>query len=118
MLSWSRGHVRDRSVDPHTARHAMFDFLKSMIGKVATPPTEAESSIGKEVAVDLGRLAAISPDLAQRAIAYVLTGENSSVLLQLEQQAKPVQAALSQFPHTGTSTADKAAIQAAIKARN
>jgi len=96
----------------------MFDFLKSIIGKRGMPLTEAESSIGKEIAVDLGRLAAISPDLAQRTIAYVLTGENGSVLLQLEQQAKSVQAALSQFQLTVLSAADKAAVEAAIKARN
>jgi len=96
----------------------MFDFLKSMIGKPGMPLTEAESRIGKEIAVDLGRLSAISPDLAQRTIAYVLTDENGSVLLQLEQQAKSVQTALTQYEHTGASAADKAAIQAAIKARN
>src|ERR1700760_1100667 len=96
----------------------MFDFLKSMIGKSGTPQTEAQSSIGKEIALDLGRLAAISPELAQRTIAYVLTGENSSVLHQLEQQAQSVQAALSQHEHTAASPAEKAAIQAATKARN
>src|SRR5215813_11060759 len=96
----------------------MFDFLKSMIGKPGTPLTEAESSIGKEVAADLGRLSTISPDLAQRTIAYVLKGENSSVLLQLEQQAKSVQTALSQYQHSIASAADKAVVEAAIKARN
>jgi HEAT repeats len=118
MLSWGRGHVRDGSIALQTGRHAMFDFLKSMIGKRGMPLTEAESSLGKEIAVDLGRLATISPDLAQRTIAYVLTDENGSVLLQLEQQAKSVQAALSQFQPTVVSAADKAAVQAAIKARN
>jgi hypothetical protein len=118
MLSWGRGHVRDGRIALQNGMHAMFDFLKSMIGKRGMPLTEAESSIGKEIAVDLGRLAAISPDLAQRTIVYVLTGENGSVLLQLEQQAKSVQAALSQFQPTVLSAADKAAVQAAIKARN
>jgi len=96
----------------------MFDFLKSMIGKTGMPLTEAESSIGKEIAVDLGRLAAISPDLAQRTIAYVLTGENGSVLLQLEQQANSVQTALSPYQHGATSAAAGAAIGAAIKSRS
>src|SRR5690348_3038410 len=111
MLSWGRGHDRDGGITLKTGRHAMFDFLKSMIGKRGMPLTEAESSIGKEIAVDLGRLAAISPDLAQRTIAYVLTGENSSVLLQLEQQAKSVQAALSPYQHGATSAATGAAIK-------
>jgi hypothetical protein len=53
-----------------------------------------------------------------RTIAYVLTGENSSVLLQLEQQAKEVQSALSQYPHAGMAAATQAEVQAAIKARN
>ena len=97
----------------------MFDFLKSVIGKQrATPPAGVEDVTAKEIAIDLKRLGVISPDLAERTIAYVLTGENGSVLLQLEQQAKPVQAALSQYQHAAMPDAGKAEVQAAIKARN
>ena len=99
----------------------MFEFLKSVIGKgkqAGRPPTEAEDVTAREIAVDLKRLEAISPELAQRTIVYVLTGEGSSVLLQLEQQAKAVQTALSQYQHAATPTATQAEVQTAIKARN
>ena len=82
------------------------------------PPTEAEDVTAREIAVDLKRLEAISPELAQRTIAYVLTGEGSTVLLQLEQQAKTVQTALSQYQHAAMPTATQAEVQTAIKARN
>ncbi len=81
------------------------------------PPTEAEDVTAREIAVDLKRLEAISPELAQRTIVYVLTGEGSSVPLQLEQQAKAVQTALSQYQHA-MPTATQAEVQTAIKARN
>ena len=99
----------------------MFDFLKSVIGKgkqAGLPATEAEDVTAREIAVDLKRLEAISPELAQRAILYVLTGEGSSVLLQLEQQAKAVQTALGQYQHAAMPTAKRAEAQAATKARN
>src|SRR6266566_4888353 len=99
----------------------MFDFLKSLIGigkRSGMPPTGAEDVTAREIAVDLKRLEAISPELAQRTITYVLTGEGSSVLLQLEQQAKAVQTALSQYQYAGTQTATQAQVQTAIKARS
>jgi hypothetical protein len=99
----------------------MFDFLKSVIGKgkqAGMPPTEAEDVTAREIAVDLKRLEAISPELAQRTIVYVLTGEGSSVLLQLEQQAKAVQTALSQYQHAANPTATQAEVQTAVKARS
>jgi hypothetical protein len=99
----------------------MFDFLKSVISKgkqAGMPSTEADDLTAREIAVDLKRLEAISPELAQRTIAYVLTGEGSSVLLQLEQQAKAVQTALSQYQHAAMPTATQAEVQTAIKARN
>ena len=85
----------------------MFDFLKSIIGigkRAGMPPTQDEGVTAREIAVDLKRLEAISPELAQRAIAYVLTGEGSSVLLQLELEALELRlglldiAALMQLP--------------------
>jgi hypothetical protein len=99
----------------------MFDFLKSVMGmgkQPGMPPTEADSVTAREIAVDLKRLEAIGSELAQRTIAYVLTGEGSSILLQLEQRAKDVQSALSQYPHAGMAAATQAQVQAAIKARN
>jgi hypothetical protein len=99
----------------------MFEFLKSVIGKgkqAGRPPTEADDVTAREIAVDLKRLEAISPELAQRTMVYVLTGEGSPVLLQLEQQAKAVQTALSQYQHAATPTATQAEVQTAIKARN
>jgi hypothetical protein len=99
----------------------MFDFLKSVmdIGKLAgMPPTDGDGATAREIAVDLKRLETISPELAQRTIVYVLTGEGSSVLLQLEQQANAVQTALSQYQHAAMPTATQAAVQSAIKARN
>ena len=99
----------------------MFDFLKSVIGKgkpAGMPPTGAEDITAREIAVDLKRLEAISPELAQRTIVYVLTGEGSSVLLQLEQQAKAVQTALSPYHYAVKPTAAQAEVQSAIKARN
>lgn len=99
----------------------MFDFLKSVIGmgkSAEMPPTGAEGVTAGEIAVDLKRLEAISPELAQRTIVYVLTGEGSSVLLQLEQQAGAVQAAFNQYQHAGMSTATQAQVQRAIKARS
>jgi hypothetical protein len=68
----------------------MFDFLKSVIGigePAGMPATEADNVTAAEIVVDLKRLEAVSPELAQRTIVYVLTGEASSVLLQLEQPA-------------------------------
>ena len=99
----------------------MFDFLKSVIGKgkqAGMPSTEADDVTAREISVDLKRLEAISLELAQRTIVYVLTGEGSSVLLQLEQQAKTVQTALSQYQHAAMPTATQAEVQTAIKARN
>jgi hypothetical protein len=99
----------------------MFDFLKSKIGRgkqAGMPPTEAEAVTAREIAVDLKRLEAISPQIAQRTIVYVLTGEGSSVLLELEQQAKAVQTALGQYHHAAMSPATQAEVQTAIKARN
>jgi hypothetical protein len=99
----------------------MFDFLKSVIGKgkqAGMPATEAEDVAAREIAVDLKRLEAISPELAQRTVVYVLTGEGSSVLLSLEQQAKAVQTALRQNQYAAVPTATQAEVQAAIKARN
>jgi hypothetical protein len=99
----------------------MFDFLKSVIGngrQAGMPPTDADDLTAREIAIDLKRLQAISPELAQRTIVYVLTGEGSSVLLSLEQQAKAVQTALSQYRHAAMPTATQAELQAAIKARN
>lgn len=98
----------------------MFDFLKSVIGKGkrAGMPPEADKVTAREIAVDLKRLEAISPELAKRTVAYVLTGEGSSVLLQLEQQTRAVQTALSHYQHSITPTTGQAVIQAAIKARN
>jgi hypothetical protein len=99
----------------------MFDFLKSVIGKgkqAGIPSTEADDVTAREISVDLKRLEAISLELAQRTIVYVLTGEGSSVLLQLEQQAKTVQTALSQYQHAAMPTATQAEVQTAIKARN
>jgi hypothetical protein len=98
----------------------MFDFLKSVIGKgkpAGMPPTEAEDGTASDIAVDLKRLEAISPELAQRTVGYVLTGEGSSVLLQLEQQAKAVQAALSPYHHASVTKATQVEVQTAIKAR-
>ncbi|MBR0874713.1 DUF4132 domain-containing protein [Bradyrhizobium tropiciagri] len=97
----------------------MFDFLKSIIGigKLAgLPATEADNATATNIATDLKRLEAVSPDLAARTISYVLTGENSSVLLQLEQQANSVQAALSSYSHTANAAA-QAAVQKAALAR-
>ena len=99
----------------------MFDFLKSAIGKgkpAGMPPTGAEDVTAREIAVDLKRLEAISPELAQRTIVYVLTGEGSSVLLQLEQQANAVQTALSRYQNVAMPTATQAEMQTALKARN
>ena len=99
----------------------MFDFLKSAIGKAkqaGMPTTEAEDVTTREIAVDLKRLEAISPELAQRTIVYVLTGEGSSVLLQLEQQANAVQTALSRYQNVAMPTATQAEMQTALKARN
>jgi hypothetical protein len=99
----------------------MFDFLKSVIGngrQAGMPPTDADDLTAKEIAVDLKRLQAISPELAQRTIAYVLTGEGSSVLLSLEQQAKAVQTALSHYHYAAMATATQAEVQTAVKARN
>ena len=92
----------------------MFDFLKSAIGKAkqaGMPTTEAEDVTTREIAVDLKRLEAISPELAQRTIVYVLTGEGSSVLLQLEQQANAVQTALSRYQNVAMPTATQAEMQ-------
>lgn len=99
----------------------MFDFLKSMIGigkPAGLPPTGADNATVREIAADLNRLEAISPELAQRTIVYVLTGENSSVLLQLEQQANAVQTALSPYQHVAMPSVTQGDVQAAIKARN
>ncbi|QPF82305.1 DUF4132 domain-containing protein [Bradyrhizobium genosp. L] len=99
----------------------MFDFLKSVIGigkPAGTPAAEADKATARDIVTDLKRLETISPDLAQRAIAYVLAGENGSVLLQIEQQASAVQAALSHYRHANTAAAAQAVVQAAIKARN
>ncbi|GAH88864.1 unnamed protein product, partial [marine sediment metagenome] len=96
----------------------MFDFLKSVIGigkPAGVPATEADNATAREIVIDLKRLETISPDLAKRAIAYVLTGEASSVLLELEQQANAVNAALNQYQHT---PAAQAAQQKAIAARD
>src|SRR2546421_4595803 len=99
----------------------MFDFVNSIIGigkRAGMPPTQAEGVTAREIAVDLKRLEAISPELAQRAIAYVLTGQGSSVLLQLEQQTNAVQTALSGYWHAAMPTVTRSNVQAAIKARN
>lgn len=100
----------------------MFDFLKSVIGlgkAAGAPATEPDRATAKDIMVDLRRLEAVSPQLAQRAIAYVLTGEGGSVLLQLEQQANAVQNALGRYyTYMPTATAAQAAANAAIKARN
>ena len=98
----------------------MFDFIKSVIGigkSAALPATDADRATAADIATDLRRLEAISPDLAQRTIAYVLNGEHSSVLLQLEQQANAVQTALSSYAHTGNA-ATQAAVQKAALARS
>src|SRR5438552_2114640 len=42
MLSRGRGHLRDGSIALQTGMYAMFDFLKSMIGKRGMPLTGAE----------------------------------------------------------------------------
>jgi hypothetical protein len=99
----------------------MFDFLKSVIGigkPAGIPATEADNATVREIVVDLRRLETVSPQLAQRAIAYVLTGEGSSVLLQLEQQASAVQNALAHYHYMTPTTAAQTAAQTAIKARN
>jgi len=99
----------------------MFDFLKSVIGKgeqAGMPPTEADDITATEIAVDLKRLAAVSPELAQRAIVYVLTGEGSSVLLQLEQHAQAAQTALGKYQLGAMPTMTPAEMETAIQARN
>ena len=99
----------------------MFDFLKSVIGigkPAGIPATEADNATVREIVTDLKRLETVSPQLAQRAIAYVLTGEGSSVLLQLEQQANAVQNALGHYHYMTPTTAAQTAAQTAIKARN
>lgn len=99
----------------------MFDFIKSVIGSIGKsaglPATDADRGTATDIATDLGRLETISPDLARRTISYVLTGENGSVLLQLEQQANPVQAALSSYAHSANA-ATQAAVQKAALARS
>ena len=98
----------------------MFDFIKSVIGigkSAALPATSADRATAADIVTDLKRLEAISPELAQRTIAYVLNGESSSVLLQLEQQANAVQTALGSYAHTA-SPAVQAAVQKAVLARN
>lgn len=98
----------------------MFDFLKSVIGTgkpAGLPATAADDATVREIVVDLKRLETVSPDLAQRAIAYVLTGEGSSVLLQIEQQANAVKNALGSYHHMGLTTAARTEAQAAIEAR-
>jgi len=99
----------------------MFDFLKSVIGigkPAGVPATEADNATVREIVTDLRRLETVSPQLAQRAIAYVLTGESSSVLLQIEQQGSAVQNALSHYHYMTPTTAAQTAAQTAIKARN
>ncbi|QHO77325.1 hypothetical protein ACH79_36490 [Bradyrhizobium sp. CCBAU 051011] len=98
----------------------MFDFLKSVIGigKPAGIATEADNATAREIVTDLKRLETVSPDLAKRAIGYVLTGEGSSVLLQIEQQASAVQNALSHYHYNTPTTAAQTTAQAAIKARS
>jgi hypothetical protein len=99
----------------------MFDFLKSVIGigkPAGTPPTAADNATVREIVTDLKRLETVSPQLAHRAIAYVLTGEGSSVLLQLEQQANAVQTALGHYHYMNPTTAAQTAAQAAVKARS
>jgi hypothetical protein len=104
----------------------MFDFLKSVIGigkPAGTPATEADNATVRDIVTDLKRLDTISPDLGKRTIAYVLTGEGGSVLLQLEQQGNAVQNALGHYHHYVTSPnaaqrSAQSAAQAAIKARN
>ncbi|MGJ4946782.1 DUF4132 domain-containing protein [Bradyrhizobium sp. HKCCYLS20291] len=96
----------------------MFDFLKSVIGigkPAGVPATEADNATVREIVIDLKRLETISPDLANRAVAYVLAGEASSVLLELEQKANAVNAALNHYQHT---PAAQAAQQKAIAARD
>src|SRR5262245_8436673 len=102
----------------------MFDFIKSVIGigkPAGTPATEADNATAKDIVTDLKRLETVSPGLGQRAIAYVLTGEGSSVLLQIEQQANAAQNALSHYqhfmPHV-TPTAAQTEAKTAIKARS
>jgi hypothetical protein len=94
----------------------MFDFLKSVIGKgsQAGSPAAVDGATARDIAIDLKRLEAVSPDLAQRTIAYVLTGEGASVLLQLEQQGRAVQAALSHY----RTAANQTQVQTAVKARS
>ncbi|KRQ97696.1 hypothetical protein CQ12_36275 [Bradyrhizobium jicamae] len=99
----------------------MFDFLKSVIGvgKPAGITTEADNATAREIVTDLKRLETVSPDLAKRAIAYVLTGEGSSVLLQIEQQANAVQNALGRYHYYATpTTAAQKEAESAMKARS
>jgi Domain of unknown function (DUF4132)/HEAT repeats len=99
----------------------MFDFIKSVIGigkPAGIPATNADNATVREIVVDLKRLETVSPDLAQRAIAYVLTGEGSSVLLQIEQQANAVQNALRHYHYMTPTTAAQTEAQTAAKARN
>ena len=99
----------------------MFDFLKSVIGigrPAGIPATEADNATVREIVADLKRLETVSPQLAQRAIAYVLTGEGSSVLLQLEQQTNAVQNALGHYHYMTPTTTAQTEAQTAIKARN
>ena len=98
----------------------MFDFLKSVIGKGSQTgsPVAADGATARDIAIDLKRLETISPDLAQRTVAYVLTGEGASVLLQLEQQGRAVQDALSGYRHAGMPAATQTQVQTAIKARS
>ena len=99
----------------------MFDFIKSVIGigkPAGIPATNADNATVREIVVDLKRLETVSPDLAQRAIAYVLTGEGSSVLLQIEQQANAAQNALRHYHYMTPTTAAQTEAQTAAKARN
>ena len=99
----------------------MFDFLKSVIGigkPAGIPATEADNATVREIVTDLKRLETVSPQLAQRAIVYVLTGEGSSVLLEIEQQANAVQNALGHYHYMTPTTAAQTAAQTAIKARS
>ncbi|GKQ50478.1 DUF4132 domain-containing protein [Bradyrhizobium sp. Ce-3] len=96
----------------------MFDFLKSVIGigKPALPATAADKATVTDIVTDLQRLETISPDLAQRTIAYVLTGEGGSVLLQLEQQSNAVQTALAQYAPYNAPAAAQAVVNKALAA--
>ncbi|HUI97934.1 MAG TPA: DUF4132 domain-containing protein [Xanthobacteraceae bacterium] len=74
----------------------MIDFLKSLIGGRPPAPAIDKTDI-TEVSLDLKVLDSVDPGLGKRAIAYVLTGEGGSVLLELEQRKAAVTPVLSGY---------------------